>query len=94
MAAPTIACSLIGVSTTRARLQHLFGAEYRFEFHRLTQGLADVVALPWRQAGGGGRDTGWVAAPAASPSAPANDIDGQSPATAMSRFSNVLRVQP
>jgi len=87
----------IGVSTTRARLQHLFGAEYRFEFHRLTQGLAVVVALPWRQAGGGGRDTGWVATPAASPGAPANDIDGQSPATAveiMSRFSNVLRVQP
>ena len=24
----------IGVSTTRARLQHLFGADYRFEFHR------------------------------------------------------------
>ena len=34
----------IGVSTTRARLQHLFGADYRFEFHRLAQGLAVVVA--------------------------------------------------
>ena len=38
----------IGVSTTRARLQHLFGADYRFEFHRLAQGLAVIVALPWR----------------------------------------------
>lgn len=38
----------IGVSTTRARLQHQFGADYRFEFHRLSQGVAVVVALPWR----------------------------------------------
>ena len=38
----------IGVSTTRARLQHLFGADFRFEFHRLSQGLAVVVAVPWR----------------------------------------------
>jgi signal transduction histidine kinase len=38
----------IGLSTTRARLQHLFGADYRFEFHRLPQGLAVVVAVPWR----------------------------------------------
>ena len=38
----------IGVSTTRARLQHLFGADFRFEFHRLDQGLAVVVAVPWR----------------------------------------------
>ena len=37
----------IGVSTTRARLQHLFGAECRFEFHRLVQGLAVVIAVPW-----------------------------------------------
>jgi signal transduction histidine kinase len=37
----------IGVSTTRARLQHLFGAEYRFEFHRQPAGLAVVIALPW-----------------------------------------------
>ena len=41
----------IGVSTTRARLQHLFGADFRFEFHRLAQGLAVVVALPWRTDG-------------------------------------------
>jgi signal transduction histidine kinase len=38
----------IGVSTTRARLQHQFGADFRFEFHRLTQGVAVVVAIPWR----------------------------------------------
>ncbi len=38
----------LGVSTTRARLQHLFGADYRFEFHRLPVGLAVVVAVPWR----------------------------------------------
>ena len=38
----------IGVSTTRARLQHLFGADFRFEFHRLPHGLAVVIALPWR----------------------------------------------
>ena len=38
----------IGVSTTRARLQHLFGADYRFEFHRQAMGLAVVVAIPWR----------------------------------------------
>jgi len=40
----------IGVSTTRARLQHLFGADYRFEFHRQTAGLAVVIAIPWRTA--------------------------------------------
>ncbi len=38
----------IGVSTTRARLQHLFGADFRFEFHRHKQGVAVIVALPWR----------------------------------------------
>jgi two-component system, LytTR family, sensor kinase len=38
----------IGVSTTRARLHHLFGADFRFEFHRLPEGLAVVVAVPWR----------------------------------------------
>jgi two-component system LytT family sensor kinase len=38
----------IGVSTTRARLQHQFGADFRFEFHRLGEGVAVVVALPWR----------------------------------------------
>jgi signal transduction histidine kinase len=38
----------IGISTTRARLQHLFGADFRFEFHRRNQGLGVVIALPWR----------------------------------------------
>jgi signal transduction histidine kinase len=38
----------IGVSTTRARLQHQFGADFRFEFHRLSQGVAVIVAVPWR----------------------------------------------
>jgi sensor histidine kinase YesM len=38
----------IGISTTTARLQHQFGADYRFEFHRLSQGVAVVVAIPWR----------------------------------------------
>jgi hypothetical protein len=37
------------VSTTRARLQHLFGADYRFEFHRQSAGLAVIVAIPWRK---------------------------------------------
>ena len=38
----------IGVSTTRARLQHLFGADYRFEFHRQPEGLSVVVVVPWQ----------------------------------------------
>jgi two-component system LytT family sensor kinase len=38
----------IGVSTTRARLQHLFGADFRFEFHRQASGLTVLVAVPWR----------------------------------------------
>jgi two-component system, LytTR family, sensor kinase len=38
----------IGVSTTRARLQHLFGADCRFEFHRQTTGLSVVVVIPWQ----------------------------------------------
>jgi signal transduction histidine kinase len=38
----------IGVSTTRARLQHQFGADFRFEFHHREPGVAVVLALPWR----------------------------------------------
>jgi signal transduction histidine kinase len=38
----------IGVSTTRARLLHLFGADSRFEFHRHNPGLAVVVSFPFR----------------------------------------------
>ena len=69
----------IGVSTTRARLQHLFGADYRFEFHRLAQGLAVIVALPWRHASG--------AAQVADEAADSSDnltgvLNGQSPAAA------------
>lgn len=41
----------IGVSTTRARLQHQFGADFRFEFHRLSQGVAVIVVVPWRLRG-------------------------------------------
>jgi signal transduction histidine kinase len=49
----------IGVSTTRARLQHLFGADYRFEFHRQPAGLAVIVAVPWRtEAGDRAEETG------------------------------------
>jgi len=69
----------IGVSTTRARLQHLFGADYRFEFHRLAHGLAVVVALPWRHASG--------AAQVTDEAADSSDhltgvLNGQSPAAA------------
>jgi len=38
----------IGVSSTRERLLRLFGADFRFEFHRLNPGLAVVVSFPWR----------------------------------------------
>jgi two-component system, LytTR family, sensor kinase len=37
----------IGVSTTRERLLRLFGADFRFEFHRHNPGLAVIVAFPW-----------------------------------------------
>ena len=40
----------IGVSTTRARLQRLFGPDHRFEFHKQPAGLAVVIAIPWRTA--------------------------------------------
>ena len=38
----------IGVSTTRERLLRLFGADFRFEFHRQNPGLSVIVAFPWR----------------------------------------------
>ena len=61
----------IGVSTTRARLQHLFGADYRFEFHRQPAGLTVVVAIPWRPRAGPGRrsrhDAGACGDPRAAP---------------------------
>ena len=37
----------IGVSTTRARLERLFGADFRFEFHRQAAGVAVVIGIPW-----------------------------------------------
>jgi two-component system, LytTR family, sensor kinase len=40
----------IGLSTTRARLQHLFGRDYQFEFLRQPRGLTVRVVLPWRGA--------------------------------------------
>jgi two-component system LytT family sensor kinase len=87
----------IGLSTTRARLQHLFGADYRFEFHRLPQGLAVVVALPWRHAGGNDPERATAASPRvpAVPSKPAADTgDGERRATAFTvSSSNVLRVE-
>jgi two-component system, LytTR family, sensor kinase len=40
----------IGLSTTRARLQHLFGRDHQFEFLRQPRGLAVRVVIPWRPA--------------------------------------------
>ena len=40
----------IGVSNTRARLAHQFGAHYRFEFHRQHDGFTVLVAIPLRHA--------------------------------------------
>jgi two-component system LytT family sensor kinase len=36
----------IGVSNTRSRLAHQFGAHYRFEFHRQRDGFSVLVAIP------------------------------------------------
>jgi signal transduction histidine kinase len=38
----------IGLSTTRARLHHLFGRDYQFEFHRRPRGVMVRVVVPWR----------------------------------------------
>jgi LytS/YehU family sensor histidine kinase len=38
----------IGLSTTRARLHHLFGRDYQFEFHRRSRGVMVRVVIPWR----------------------------------------------
>jgi hypothetical protein len=40
----------VGVSTTRARLQHLYGPDFRFEFHTGPRGLGVIVMVPWRSA--------------------------------------------
>ncbi|MEZ5318965.1 MAG: histidine kinase [Vicinamibacterales bacterium] len=39
----------IGVSNTRARLQHQFGARFRFEFNRRPEGFRVLVAIPFRR---------------------------------------------
>jgi two-component system LytT family sensor kinase len=69
----------IGVSTTRKRLQHQFGADYRFEFHRLAQGVAVVVAIPWRTEG-----------PSAPPHQFAGEPDGQPVSTSNHPSTTVL----
>ena len=38
----------IGLTNTRARLSHHYGANYRFEFHKRVGTFAVVIALPWR----------------------------------------------
>ena len=68
------------MSTTRARLQHLFGADYRFEFHRLAHGLAVVVAVPWRPSTGHARQTDGAADSSGSIT---GVLNGQSPAAAL-----------
>jgi signal transduction histidine kinase len=39
----------IGVANTRARLQHQFGARFRFEFQRHDLGFTVLVAIPFRR---------------------------------------------
>jgi two-component system LytT family sensor kinase len=38
----------IGLSNTRARLSHHYGANYRFEFHKRPGSFAVIIALPWK----------------------------------------------
>ena len=38
----------LGLSNTRARLSHHYGANYRFEFHKRVGAFAVVIVLPWR----------------------------------------------
>ncbi|MEX2270300.1 MAG: ATP-binding protein [Vicinamibacterales bacterium] len=38
----------IGLTNTRARLSHQYGANYRFEFHTRVGTFAVVIAVPWR----------------------------------------------
>ena len=40
----------IGVSNTRARLIHQYGARHRFEFHRQPDAFSVLVAFPYRAA--------------------------------------------
>ena len=38
----------IGLTNTRARLSHYYGANYRFEFHKRVGAFAVLIVLPWR----------------------------------------------
>jgi sensor histidine kinase YesM len=38
----------IGLTNTRARLSHQYGANYRFEFHKRVGSFAVLIAVPWR----------------------------------------------
>ncbi len=38
----------IGLSNTRARLTHHYGANYRFEFHKRPHAFAVLIVLPWK----------------------------------------------
>jgi sensor histidine kinase YesM len=38
----------IGLTNTRARLSHHYGAHYRFEFHKRVGSFAVLIAVPWK----------------------------------------------
>lgn len=38
----------IGLSNTRARLTHHYGANYRFEFHKRPRAFAVLIVVPWK----------------------------------------------
>ena len=38
----------IGLTNTRARLSHHYGANYRFEFHKRLASFAVLIAVPWK----------------------------------------------
>ena len=40
----------IGLTNTRARLSHHYGANYRFEFHKRVGSFAVVIVVPWKPA--------------------------------------------
>jgi hypothetical protein len=64
-AGPDVRPSGIGLANTRARLEHLYGAEHHFELRRAREGGMEVaVSLPFRTANQpvGGRSAGLAAA--------------------------------
>jgi two-component system, LytTR family, sensor kinase len=81
----------IGVSTTRARLQHLFGADYRFEFHRQPAGLTVLVAVPWRTAGDEIPEDSTTEEDAFGPGDAAGPVRGIGRISAMARLRNAER---